>query len=268
MRSVFSLNGCFVTFHAFAWQSVGAALALVCLTPWYLPGQQLGWSGTVEANGSLFFGNVRDRLFGARVHAAKADSTLEVKADARWSYADAARDDEERRVSGRTAFASLGADYKPFARYSPFWFGSIESSLQQRIDRRLSTGFGGKLTFYRQKSNDASVSLAVLAERTSPRVDAGAADVPDVVRRRWSVRGRVRQAITETISLSHTTFYQPALTRVNRFTVSSNTALAAKMTTKVSFTATLVDIYDSEARARGARKYNDGQLLFGLKTEF
>ena len=40
------------------------------------------------------------------------------------------------------------------------------------------------------------------------------------------------------------------------------------MTTNVSVTMTLVDVYDSEARARGARAYNDGQLLFGLKTEF
>ena len=113
--------------------------------------QQLGWSGAAEANGSLFFGNVRDRLVAARIHAAKADSTLEIRADARWTYADASRDGEERRVSGRTAFGSLGADYKPFARYSPFWFGAIESSLQQRIDQRLSTGVGGKLTFYREK---------------------------------------------------------------------------------------------------------------------
>ena len=231
--------------------------------------QQVGWSGAVEANGSLFFGNVRDRVVAGRVHAAKADSTLEIRGDARWTYSDAARDGEERRVSGRTAFGSLGADYKPFARYSPFWFGAIESSLQQRIDQRLSTGVGAKLTFYREKSNDASVSVAVLAERTRPRVDADATEPAEVTRRRrWSLRGRVRQALTDGITFSHTTFYHPALTRANRFTVNSTTALAAKMTTKVSFTMTLVDVYDSEARARGAREYNDGQLLFGFKTEF
>jgi hypothetical protein len=261
-----------VSSHRFVSRGVVAAAAVLVVsssTATPLTGQQLGWSGAVEANGSLFFGNVRDRLVAARVHAAKADSTLEIRADARWTYSDASREGEERRVSGRTAFASLGADYKPFARYSPFWFGAIESSLQQRIDQRLSTGVGTKLTFYRQKSNDASVSLAVLAERTRPRPDPASAEPAEVTRRRrWSLRGRVRQALTDAITLSHTTFYQPALTRANRFTVNSTTALAAKMTTKVSFTMTLVDVYDSEARARGAREYNDGQLLFGFKTEF
>jgi hypothetical protein len=263
-----------VNTHRHASRGAVAALAtffcaaLTVLTARPAVAQQLGWSGAVEANGSLFFGNVRDRLVGARAHAARADSTLEVRADARWTYSDAARDDEGRRVSGRTAFASLGTDYRPFGRYSPFWFGAIESSLQQRIDRRLSTGAGGKLTFYRQKANEASMSLAVLAERTSPRPADDGTEVPDVTRRRWSLRGRVRQAVTDAITLSHTTFYQPALTRANRFTVSSTSSLAAKMTTKVSFTVTLVDVYDSEARARGARENNDGQLLFGFKTEF
>ena len=106
-----------------------------------------------------------------------------------------------------------------------------------------------------------------MAERTRPRVDANATDPAEVARRRrWSLRGRVR--LTDAITLSHTTFYQPALTRATRVTVNSTAALSAKMTTNVSVTMTLVDVYDSEARARGARAYNDGQLLFGLKTEF
>jgi hypothetical protein len=74
--------------------------------------------------------------------------------------------------------------------------------------------------------------------------------------------------VTDAINVSHTTFYQPSLTRAARFTVNTTSSVAAKMTTKVSLTVTLVDVYDSEARTRGAREYNDGQLLFGFKTEF
>ena len=69
-------------------------------------------------------------------------------------------------MKGRTAFASLGFDLHPFKRYSPFWFGSVESSLQQRIARRYSTGAGGKVTFHQREENEASLSLALLAERT------------------------------------------------------------------------------------------------------
>lgn len=241
-----------------------AALALTAR----LPAQQLGWSSTIEASGSLLFGNAKDRLVAGRVQVGRADSTLEVRSDARLTYAEAGDANGNRRVSGRTSFASLALDYDPFNRYSPFWFGSAETSLQQRIAHRFSTGLGGKLTFYRQKDNTASISLAVLAENTRARApETGADTTSSEWRGRWSVRARVKQKVSESLSFTHTTFYQPGITQANRYTVSSASTLAANIAKKVSFTVTLNDAYDSEARARGARKNNDGQLLFGVKTE-
>jgi hypothetical protein len=235
-----------------------------------LPAQDLGWSSTVEASGSLFFGNARDRLVAGRVQAGRADSALEVRTDARLTYAEGADADGNRRVTGRTSFASLALDYGPFNRYSPFWFGSAEATLQQRIAHRFATGLGTKLTFYRRKESSASVSLALLAEHTRPldRDDAAGTDTSSEWRGRWSFRGRIRQNVNEGLSFTHTTFYQPDVTQVGRFTVSSTSTLSAKVASKVSLTVTLNDAYDSEARARGARKNNDGQLLFGVKTEF
>ena len=234
-----------------------------------LDAQQLGWSSTVEASGSLLFGNARDRLVAGRVQVGRADSTLEIRTDGRLTYAEAGDADGGRRVTGRTSFASLALDYAPFNRYSPFWFGSAETSLQQRLAHRYATGLGTKLTFYRQKDNSASLSLALLAEHTRPLVDDDPADTTSGQwRGRWSIRGRIRQKLNESVSFTQTTFYQPDVTRANRYTVSSASTLAAKLAKKVSLTVTLNDAYDSEARARGARKNNDGQLLFGIKTEF
>jgi len=239
------------------------------LVPTTMPAQQLGWSGTVEASANVLFGNTRDRLVAGRLQLGRADSTLEVRSDARFSYAESTNDDGDRVVRGRTAFASLATDYRPFARYSPFWFGSVESSFQQRIERRYSTGAGAKLTFYRRKTNEASVSLAMLAERTEPRVDDPAVDTTRARwLTRWSLRARTRQQLTRTTRFSHTTFYQPAVDELERFTVSSTTTLATSLTSKLSLTVTFHDTYDSEARARRARSYNDGQLLFGLSSSF
>lgn len=243
-------------------------LVTLCGAP-TLQAQQLGWSSTIEASGSLLFGNARDRLIAGRVQVGRADSTLEIRSDARLTYAEGGDADGNRRVTGRTSFASLALDYEPFNRYSPFWFGSAEASLQQRIAHRYATGLGTKLTFYRHQDNSASVSFALLAEHTRP-LESGAG--PDTTsgewRGRWSIRGRIRQKLNESVSFAHTTFYQPDVTRANRYTVSSTSTLAARIASKVSFTVTLNDAYDSEARARGARKNNDGQLLFGVKTEF
>jgi hypothetical protein len=66
----------------------------------------------------------------------------------------------EREVTARALRVSLGADYRPFERLSPFWFGSAESSLQQRLDRRYRTGAGAKRTFYREGEDDISAATA------------------------------------------------------------------------------------------------------------
>lgn len=246
------------------------ACALAMLLPVAAHAQKLGWSSTIEASANMLFGNAQDRLFASRVQLGRADSTLEIRSDARFTYAESVNDDNKRVVRGRTQLASVATDYRPFARYSPFWFGSVEASLQQRIERRYATGAGAKLTFYRRKQNEASVSLAVLAERTQPRDDAPAA--VDTARtrwlERWSLRVRTRQQLSRTARFTHTTFYQPALDQIDRYTVSSTTTLAGSLTSKLALTVTLHDTYDSEARARGARSNNDGQLLFGLSATF
>ena len=242
--------------------------SVIAATPITARAQQLGWSGSAEASASLLFGNARARLIAGRLQLGRADSTLEVRADTRFTYAESTNEDGGRRVSGRTTFASLGTDYRPLERWSPFWFGSFESSFQQRIDHRYSTGVGAKYTFYRRKDAEASVSLAMLAERTIPRLDAAAPDTGSDWRARWSLRARARRQITKTTRFSHVTFYQPRVDDLSHYTINSTTTLAAGLTTKTELTMTFHDSYDSDSRARGARSNNDGQLLLGLSAAF
>src|SRR5215204_2537155 len=78
----------------------------------------------------------------------------------------------------------------------------------------------------------------------------------------------VRQGLVERGWVHAHHVLSAGMTRADRFTVASASTLAAKIASKVSFTVTLNDAYDSKARSRGARKNNDGQLLFGVKTDF
>jgi uncharacterized protein DUF481 len=238
------------------------------IAPMATRGQEVGWSGSAEASASLLFGNARDRLIAGRLQFGRADSTLDVRTDSRISYAEATDEDGGRRVSGRTLFASLAADYRPFERWSPFWFGAFESSLQQRIDQRYSSGAGAKYTIYRDDDTEASVSLAALAEYTVPRLEPAAPDTGSAWHARWSLRVRGKHQITKTARFSHVTFYQPRVDRVSRYTIRSTTTVAADLTSRTSLTLTFSDLYDSEARGRGARTNNDGQLLFGVSAGF
>ena len=85
---------------------------------------------------------------------------------------------------------------------------------------------------------------------------------------RWSLRARTRQKLTDGVRFSHVTFYQPSVERLGRFTINSTTSLAANLTSAMALTITFQDTYDSEARSRGARSNNDGQLLFGIRAGF
>ena len=205
------------------------------------------------------------RLFASSLELGRADSTLQVRTSVQLSYGDDRTDEDDRRVTARAMKASLGLDLTPFARYSPFWFGSMESSLQQRVARRFDSGLGGKVTFVRTDAMAVDVSLAVLVERTVPLAIDTLTPSP-TTRARWSLRLRTRRHLTSTLSFHQVTFYQPAIDRPGAYTVYTLTELEDRLWAGVALTASLHDIVDSEARHRGARSNLVGLLLFGVRT--
>jgi hypothetical protein len=204
--------------------AVAASLAASLLDAPGLDAQELGWSGSAEANANLLFGAARSRLVALGGGVARADSALELRADAQLGYADTREEDGPRHTTARSARLTAGADWRPFARVSPFAFGAAETSLQQRIAGRVSGGAGAKFTLHRRGDDDVSVSLAVLGERTRTlRPESGVA--PVTTRARWSLRARFRRRLTEALRVTHVTFYQPAIDRPGRYTADSNTSL-------------------------------------------
>jgi hypothetical protein len=248
--------------------STALALGAIALGTPRLGAQELGWSGTAEASGNLLYGAARGRVASAALGVGRADSTLQVRGDAQFTYADArAGDDDRTKVTARAFRSTLALDHRPYARLSPFAFGGVETSLQQRVASRVSGGAGAKLTLHRHGDDDVSVSLALLAERT--RTLHPTDDEPRATERvRWSWRVRVRRRFSEAVRLTHVTFYQPAVDRPGRYTVDSNTGLAVTVTRALALTAALRERYDSEARTRGARSNHDGQVLFGVRATF
>jgi len=244
---------------------ISAAIALITVCPVASAAQGLGWSGAIEASGTMLFGNSSDRIVAAGVQLGRADSTLRVRTDARLRYADARSESGDRRVTGRALLASLGLDYVPFAAVSPFAFGSLETSVQLRVGRRVSVGAGGKYTFFNHPDGEASVSIALVGERT--RALADSADDQTSSRERWSLRARTRRRVGP-MKFSHVTFYQPSVADERRFTISSTSTLGIDVTKAIALNATLDLNYDSEARGRGAAKNTDGQLTFGIRTSF
>lgn len=220
------------------------------------------WRGALQGNGSILFGNTDQRVLGTRGSVTRADSVVEVDASLQLLYGDAEVEGERREVVKRLWLGVVSLDYRPAARTSPFVFGTFESSLEKQIAQRYSVGVGGKRTFVRSERSEASLSLAVLDERTVPLPAATGRATTRLTR--WSVRGRVRHAFDERLRVSHITFWQPSVRAPSRFLVRSTTEAEYAVSQSVAVTLSLLDNYDSEAVARGARTNNDGQLLFGV----
>ena len=228
------------------------------------------WTGGVQANGSLLFGNAEQRVVGGRTTVGRADSLLEVDGAVQLLYGDATTENGLREVTKRLWLASLSVDYRPHGAVSPFAIAGYESNFEKRIATRTSFGLGAKRTLVRSARSEASLSLALLDERTAALLerDALAAGEPRVVRVvrvvRWSARARLQHGLDQRLRLTHVTFYRPRVRTTGDFVVQSTTEARYAMTRALNASLSLLVNHDSEATRRGARVRTDGQLLFGL----
>lgn len=242
-----------------------ASLAALVLLPAPAGAQDVGWSIENTISGSLFFGNTRQTLITTRSSIGHADSTFELKGTVRFTYGEISDENDEPFVSKRSWIGTLSYDHHPFARYSTFLTSTLETSLEKRIDFRYDFGVGEKLTFVRTETTSADVSVALLGERTwfPPTVPDEAQSLL-----RWSARGRYRRQMNDRVRVSHETSYAPVVNDVERYTITSTTSMAVRLARYADLNVSFLDNYDSEAKARGARAYNDGQLVLGIQTAF
>ena len=241
--------------------------ALIALSASSAAAQEEGWHGKGQLNGNLFFGATQQRLVATQADLARADSSIEVGTTVRFRYGESADADGVRSVQSRSWFGDLSADFRPFAVLSPFIFGSVESSLEQRVTRRESGGAGIKWTIFRQPKTAASLSAAVLAQHT--RSADLTLDDRDKTVARGSLRGKYeRTTADDRLRFSQVAFYQPVLNQTSNYLITSTSSIALTLSQSLAVTFSFVDEYDSEAVSRGARANNNGQLLLGLSMKY
>ena len=257
-----------IAFRASCGQSFAAlsrSLLLVILASVPLSAQGLGRHLKAEANANLSYGNVEQTTTLSRLGLSSVDSTLELSTDGFFTYGET-RVDGVPSVNKRSWGGSINADLHPFSRLTPFMLASLESSLEKRIIRRYSGGGGAKLTFVKRDGMSSDLSLALLAERTvTAPTDTTRTEM---VYARYSARYRLERKLADKVGLTVLTFYRPEFHALHRYTASANVGVTYRLVSALGLKATFVDNYDSEARGRGARSNNDGDILFGLAATF
>lgn len=245
----------------------GAALLLLLLDPPVAaqepaPRVRSPWSGTVQLNGSAFFGTSDQRVIGAKGSLSRRDSTVELGTSAQVVYGDAKLAGDDREVTKRTLLGTLSADLRPHASLSPFVLFTLETNLEKKIDGRYSISIGARQTLVRTEQTETSLSAAILDEFTVPF--AIAEPLPSTRLTRWSFRGRVRHEFDDRLRASHATFWMPSARTTARYLVRSTSEAQYALTSIVNLTTSVHVNYDSEAMARGARVNHDGQVLVGV----
>jgi hypothetical protein len=244
----------------------GAVLvALVALTS-PLAAQDSTWHSVLEANATVLFGANSQTLTSTAASISRKGSAITTDATLKFRYGESTDEQHNSYVSSRGWAATLSADMLPKEVVSPFVFGSSEASLEKRIINRSSGGLGAKWAFLRSATGSASLSLAVLGERTAPMRDSIA--LPTVTVARWSWRVKFDQKIGDKLSFTHVSFYSPSIRALSQYTITTTSVGAYAITSQIAFTLTLTDSYDSQAMLRGAPSNNDGALLFGLRSAF
>jgi hypothetical protein len=221
-----------------------------------------------EVAGSYFFGNTRQTVASTRAQFERSDSGFTFRTGARFNYGELTQDVVGTTVNKRSWEAGANYDLRPYADFSPFVKALVESSLENRIQRRMSAGVGSRYNIVRTTATDVIFSLGAAGERTEPLVAAGAPAVEATTLARGSSELRLRREFSPTVGFTMETRYQPALTEPSDYTITSINTLKVRLARFAALTLTFRDNYDNQAVTRGARVNNDGEVLVGLLTTF
>ena len=220
------------------------------------------WKGAALANASIFFGNNQQQVLGADGKLARLDSNVSVSAELQTQYGEASVDTSARVVTKRLWLATMSVNLRPLEVVSAFVTTTYESNLEKRIASRYSLGAGAKWNILRTAANDASLSLSLSGEHTVARDSTVSFPSKQLARLSWL--GVFHHQFDDRLDLTHSTAWQPSASGPYQFLVATSTQFRYKMNGTVSLSLALADNYDSGALTRGARTYNDGQMLFGI----
>jgi Protein of unknown function, DUF481 len=230
------------------------------------------WERTVELSGNYLYGNTDQAILSARTSIIRNDSTVALRVDARFLIGVSSREGQGRVMDRRSWVINGSVDFHQYAPQSRFIFGSIERSLELRIDRRVSGGIGQKVSFVRDSATRFDVSVGILGEQSVlPQATPEGEPPPPALSSslvRLSGRLRYRRNLSSRLFIDHTTWYRPEVGSFGRYLASSVSALTYSVGKRTHLQLSFQNDFDSLARSRGSRSNQNGQILVGVSTKF
>ena len=240
---------------------------LLLLLPVALGAQKPGRKIEGELAGNVYFGNTQQTLASTRAEFERADSGSAFRMFGRFNYGELESPTTgNTEVSKRSWILGSNYDWRPYADFTPFVKISTEASLENRISRRSTASTGMRYNIIRTTATDAIFSAGAGGEQTLALPPGDSSGTETLAR--GTATFKLRRDFTPRMTFTSETTYGPALTVAEDYTVLTINTLKTRLARFAALTLTFRDNYDSRARARGAREYNDGELLVGVLTTF
>jgi hypothetical protein len=176
--------------------------------------------------------------------------------------------ESDEGVVARNHFGSLAADLRPQNQVSPFVFVDAEHDRFKRIDIRVSSGAGAKLTVHRRpnSTDELSVSLALLVSHENLVARAGDPRPESRTIGRASLRLRGGQELATGVRVHHLSFYQPMIDRMADYLLRSENGVRVTLNGRLALS--VVHQYNRTALPPQGVAPDDRILRTGLIFDF
>lgn len=228
-------------------------------------GEPRNWEAKGELGGTAFFGNTSQSALTAALSGEVGWGRMRLDGRTGFAYGEATNEAGETFLNKRAWDLAVRLGFDPGTSVGAFIVSRVESIFEKKIDLRYSAGAGGKFQLGGD-ATQAEFNLALLVEKTIPQEEAG---VPEKVVAKWAAGFRLRRGIDGgRVRFETTTSVEPEVGNPSVFTLTSRSSLAFQLSQRIGVQFSFVDSYDSEAKFRGARSNNDGQIFFGVVGTF
>jgi putative salt-induced outer membrane protein YdiY len=180
---------------------------------------------------------------------------LILKAQARYGRSEGDRVAENYR-------ASLDLDLSPGARVAPFLHTSAERDPFKRLDLRMNSGAGARFRLYEKPdTGNLSISLGVLhSYETAAAAVNGTSQMARV-----NAQLHAMQKLTDDVTLTHQSEYQPVYGTIDDYLLTMNTSLRVLLTKRVALS--ISHEFDRDSRPAEEVRKDDRLLKAGVLIE-
>ncbi|TLV04050.1 DUF481 domain-containing protein [Dyadobacter luticola] len=205
-------------------------------------------------DGNFTKGNVNRTLMVFRAELVFSGPVINISTNPRFTYGK-----QNGILAERDSYGDLFVDIFKKRRTYVFGLGALETSNLRKIDLRQMAGAGIGYRLLKNKTNDLSLTNAILYESTNFQEIATVM----TIRNSFRIKGK-HSLLNDKIRFNHLTFIQPALNDISN--VRWNTIMSVELPLNKWITLRTSFENSFESVVEATRKRNDSRITFGISV--